>query len=404
MTRVVLLGGGYVTLHAYAGLARRRARDLRRGDLEMVVISADHAHRFHGFTGELMAGMVARDRLATPLAEAMPRARIILGRAVGIDAQGRSVSFRRDDGAAVETLTYDHLVVGTGATEPVAGIAGLPRHGFTLRGPDEIAALADHLSAAPGSAAVVAGGGIAGAELAAAIADRGHPVTLVHGGARILAEWMNHPGLVERAEAELRRLGVTVLPHTRVVEVTSTEAVLSDGRAIPAATVVAATGQRPVQIPGVDQWRDDLGRLRTRRTLAVTRGLWAAGDGARVTHPVVGGPVPANALWAMKGGDHIGRAIARELEGRTAKPFRYPGLGRAASFGFGRGISELYGVPFRGAPAWMLRLVFFLRFMPSRARAAGVVADLTRYAFRGPAGNLAERSRAQSSTLTPEHA
>ena len=72
MTRVVMLGGGYVTLHAYATLVRRRGREVRRGDLEIVVISADHAHRFHGFTGELVAGMVRRDRLATPLDEAMP--------------------------------------------------------------------------------------------------------------------------------------------------------------------------------------------------------------------------------------------------------------------------------------------------------------------------------------------
>ena len=402
MTRVVLLGGGYVTLHAYATLARRRARALRRGELEIVVVSADRAHRFHGFTGELIAGMVGHDRLETPLAEAMPRARIIEGRAVAIDPTARSVAYRLPGSDAVETLDYDHLVVGTGATEPTAAIAGLSQHGFTLRGPDEIAVLADHLSSVPGSAAVVAGGGVAGAELAAAIADRGHAVTLVHPHGRILAEWANHPGTVRRAEAELARLGVRVVPRTRVVEVTPGGAVLSDDTTIPAATVVAATGQRPVQIPGLDQWRDERGRLRTRRTLAVTKGVWAAGDGARVTHPVVGGPVPANALWAMKGGDHIGRAIARELDGRTPAAFRYPGLGRAASFGFGRGISELYGVPFTGALAWMLRLVFFLRFMPSRARAAGVVADLARYVMQRPSVRLA--GRAGAARLMPEHA
>ena len=61
MNRVVLLGGGYVTLHVYATLVRRLGRDVRRGNVEIVVISADHAHRFHGFTGELLAGMIGRD-------------------------------------------------------------------------------------------------------------------------------------------------------------------------------------------------------------------------------------------------------------------------------------------------------------------------------------------------------
>lgn len=379
MTRVVLLGGGYVTLHAYATLVRRRARDVRQGDLEIVVISADHAHRFHGFTGELVAGMIDPDRVATPLAEAMPLARIIDGRALSIDAVHQSVSYRRGE-HAVEVLTYDHLVVGTGAREPASEVVGLEQYGRTLRGPDEIVALAEHLATVPGSPVVVAGGGIAGAELAAAIADRGHPVTLVHSGSRILGEWSDQSGLVTRAEKELDRLGVRVMPGVRLSEVTPTTAVLSDGTTLATATVVAATGQRPVYLPGLDPWRDERGRLRTGRTLAVRHAVWAAGDGARVEHPSTREPVPANALWAMKGGDHIGRAIARRLDGKAPRPFRYRGLGRAASFGYGRGISELYGVPFTGALAWTLRLVFFLRFMPSRARAAGVVSDLARFA------------------------
>ncbi|WP_349425537.1 FAD-dependent oxidoreductase [Microbacterium sp. LWS13-1.2] len=387
MTRVVLLGGGYVTLHAYATLVRRRARDVRRGDLEIVVISADHAHRFHGFTGELVAGMIDSDRVATPLAEAMPLARIIGGRALSIDTVHQSVSYRCGENP-VEALTYDHLVVGTGAKEPASEVAGLEQYGRTLRGPDEIAALADHLGTVPGSPVVVAGGGIAGAELAAAIADRGHPVTLVHSGNRILGEWSDQPGLVARAEKELDRLGVRVMPGARLTEVTPTTAVLFDGTTLTTATVVAATGQRPVYLPGLDPWRDERGRLRTGRTLAVRYGVWAAGDGARVEHPRNREPVPANALWAIKGGDHIGRAIARRLSGKTPRAFTYRGLGRAASFGYGRGISELYGVPFTGALAWLLRLVFFLRFMPSRARAAGVVSDLARFAVTPRRGRV----------------
>ena len=184
--------------------------------------------------------------------------------------------------------------------------------------------LADHLGAAPGSPVVVAGGGVAGVELAAAIADRGHPVTLVHSAARVLGEWDDQPRLVARAEAELARLGVIVLTDRRLVEVTSSAARLSDGTVLPCGTVVAATGQRPVRIPGLDRWRDDRGRLRTHPTLAVTAGVWAAGDAARVRHPVTRRAVPANALWAVKGGDHIGRAIARELRGTPSAAIRIP--------------------------------------------------------------------------------
>ncbi len=393
MTRIVLLGGGYVTIHVYGNLMRRVGAAVRNGDLEIVVISADRAHRFHGFTGELIAGMIDRDRLATPLHEAMPLARIIVGRAVDIDADRRLVSYQVGDDPTIETLSYDHLVVGTGAKEPMAEVEGLRRHGFALRGPDEIGRLTDHLATVPGSPVVVAGGGVAGVELAAALADRGHPVTLVHAATRVLGEWDDQPRLVDRAVAELARAGVTVVPGRRVVEVTPSAARLSDGSVLACSTVVTATGQRPVRIPGLDRRRDDRGRLRTHPTLAVTAGVWAAGDAARVLHPVTRRAVPANALWAIKGGDHIGRAIARELRGRRARRFAYRGLGRAASLGFGKGIAELYGIPLTGATAWLLRLVFFLRFMPSRRRAAGVVSDVARFVLTPRAGRAVSIGR-----------
>ena len=75
VTRVVLLGGGYVTLHAYAALARGLRREIRRGEVELVVVTADPAHSYHGFTGEVLAGLLPYARTRTPVAGAMPPAR-----------------------------------------------------------------------------------------------------------------------------------------------------------------------------------------------------------------------------------------------------------------------------------------------------------------------------------------
>ena len=106
--------------------------------------------------------------------------------------------------------------------------------------------------------------------------------------------------------------------------------------------------------------------------------MWAAGDAARVLHPSTGDPVPANALWAIKAGHRLGVNVARAMTGRPPRPFTYRGLGRAASFGLGRSVSELYGIPFTGLTAWVLRLAFFLRFMPSRRTAAATLVDVAR--------------------------
>ncbi len=312
-------------------------------------------------------------------------------------------------GGEATTITWEHLVVGTGGREPAAQVPGLADHGFTLRAPGDIERLATRvadLRAIPAQDrpdAVVAGGGLAGVELAAALADPGRGgedhrrrdggthgirVHLVHAGDEILPELADQPRLRRRAVAELEALGVVSHLGVRLTEVTATSARLSDGRVLPTTTVLATTGQRPVRLAGLgDDLRDLQGRLATASDLRVidTDGqpaaggrLWAAGDAARVLHPTTGDPVPANALWAIKGGRRLGDNIARAMTGHPTRPFTYRGLGRAASFGLGRSVSELYGIPFTGLTAWVLRLAFFLRFMPSRRTAAATLVDVAR--------------------------
>ena len=429
--RVVLLGGGYVTLHAYAGLMRHVGRAVRAGDVQVVVISTDDAHSFHGFTGEVLAGLLPYDRTRTPLVDAMPHAHVVRGRATAIDADrrvvryvladdeaGRHVDPQHDsdlgsdsdsdsgsgsgsgshadsesDSPHERVLDYDALVVGTGGREPASAVPGLAEHGFTLRAPGDIAVLTERVREAAAHrglrrhTVVVAGGGMAGVEMAAAVADLGGArvrVELVHSGDAILPELrQEQPRLARRAEHELRRLGVRVRLGARLASVTEDHAYLADGTSLPASTVIATIGQRPVHVPGLDAHRDPRGRLVTRPDLSVVDGVWAAGDAACVVHPSTGHPVPANALWAIKGGEHVGRNLARTLRGRATRPFAYRGLGQAASFGVGRSISELYGIPFTGWVAWVLRLTFFLRFMPSRRKAAQVVTDFARHAAHG---------------------
>lgn len=385
---------------------RHAGRAVRRGDVQVVVISTDDAHSFHGFTGEVLAGLLPYDRTRTPLVEAMPHAHVVLGRVTSIDAERRVVRYElaAASGSDGETrgsgesgtervLDYDALVVGTGGREPAAAVPGLAEHGFTLRAPGDIAVLTERVRAAAAhrglrrQTVLVAGGGMAGVEMAAAVADLGGArvrVELVHSGDGILPELRDdQPRLARRAEQELKRLGVRVRLGVRLASVTEDHAYLSDGTALPASTVIATLGQRPVLVPGIDAHRDPRGRLVTRPDLSVVDGVWAAGDAACVVHPTSGEPVPANALWAIKGGEHVGRNLARTLRGRPTRPFAYRGLGQAASFGFGRSISELYGIPFTGWVAWVLRLTFFLRFMPSRRKAAQVVVDLARHATHG---------------------
>ena len=115
MKRVVLLGGGYVTLHAYGALARRLRGELRRGEVEIVVISADTVHNFHGFTGEVVAGLLPIGLTQTPLTEAMPRARVLHARVTRVDLGGPAGALRRRRRGASPATTRSSSAPGPGA-------------------------------------------------------------------------------------------------------------------------------------------------------------------------------------------------------------------------------------------------------------------------------------------------
>ena len=176
--RVVLLGGGYVTLHAYGALARRLRGELRRGEVEIVVISADTVHNFHGFTGEVVAGLLPIALTQTPLTEAMPLARVLHATVTHVDLVGRRVEFTGGE------LGYDALVVGTGGREPLERSTAR-EHALTLRGPGDLAELLQRVRVVDGPVVVV-GGGLAGVELAAALAARTPRVVLVQSADRVV--------------------------------------------------------------------------------------------------------------------------------------------------------------------------------------------------------------------------
>ena len=213
-TRVVMVGGGYASLHAYRALVRRIPADR----LQIWVVTADDCHNFHGFSGEVVAGLLPLAVTRTALADLMPHAEVLHGSAIRIDLVERTVLARPVGGDADRTIRYDHLVVGAGGREPIGAVVGMSEHGFSVRAPGQFVQWLERLDAIVGRTAgapaaeglppvVVAGGGMAGVELAAAVADRlrtagsATPVVLAHSGDRLLAGLrVEHPSFADRAE------------------------------------------------------------------------------------------------------------------------------------------------------------------------------------------------------------
>ncbi|WP_027483690.1 NAD(P)/FAD-dependent oxidoreductase [Deinococcus pimensis] len=397
MKHIVIVGGGYFGVDAYRAVLREARREVRRGEVRVTLVSASDHHAFHGWTGEVLGGVVRAEHVRTPLPGLVPHATFLHARAEHVELTSRSLTVRLPDHTQ-RTLTYDRLLLGMGSRDPIERVPGVREHAWRLKQSGDLRAFHTRLHAELQTDGdplriVVIGGGFAGVEMTAAIAELARDVRkrevrvhLVTSGDRILDELRpRFTRLAEYAERELRALGVTLHLGVRAERVGAREVHLQGGTVVESDLTLLTAGVAYDTLPGTEALpRDGRGRLVTDAYLRV-RGhedILAGGDAALVEH-VGGGVCPTNALWAMKHGMWAGGNAARSLLGRPPRRFTYRGLGQAASVGVGRGVTELRGLQFTGLAGWLLRLGFFAWYMPSRRQGARVLTDWARTFTRG---------------------
>ncbi|MEO8179306.1 MAG: FAD-dependent oxidoreductase [Deltaproteobacteria bacterium] len=405
--RIVLVGGGYGTISAYRAIVSRCKRALKTGAIQLQVISPRECHQYHGWSAEVLQGIIAQEHYLTSLRELMPLAHFTRGAVFAVDEAARTVSVQLSESSTVRSLGYDYLLLAHGSTDDDFAIPGLAEHGLKLKRTNGMSSLRNHLLTMVELAGAVqdaelrsellsfvfAGGGYMGVELCAAVAElfldwrKRHPVlvaypprfSLVHADPRLLASLpQQYACLGDYATRELAAYGVELIPNRRLSAVRANEVELDDGRRIRARTVVSTIGQRRWAFAGTEHYpRAADGRIMTDRELRVQgqARVWAVGDAAYVEQPKRGGPCAAVASWAIKQGEHAGRNLARAVQGEALLPFRFAGLGEAASLGIGKGMAALGRASLFGWPGWFNRLFFFLYFMSSRRQMLRVVGD-----------------------------
>jgi NADH dehydrogenase len=411
---VLVLGGGYVPIT----LTRQLRKQVRRGEIDLTVVSRENFHSFHGFIGEMITGRIGPDSMLSPVRRIFSPGRVHVGEIEQIDLDARKVvTSRHLDGARFE-LGYDHLVLSLGTAEHLELYPGLAEHAFKLKRYDDCFRLKNHLIEMFELADIetdpderrrlltffVAGGGYAGTEIAGELADfvrlltkKDYPgigrdecrVVLVHRGKTILPELYGssstegqgrgrgYARLVDYATRHAQKLGVELMLETQVTAVTPNEVHLSGGVIVPTRTIVSAVGAKPSPLlDTIDVPRDDRGRVRTDAFCRVLEreNVWAGGDCACVPHPD-GGTCPPVGIYALKHGLRIGKNIGRTVAGKELKPFKYPGLGQGVSIGRRTAVGEVKGIPIRGLLCWVVWRSMLFYFFPTWDRRLRLLAD-----------------------------
>ncbi|MBZ4421203.1 NAD(P)/FAD-dependent oxidoreductase [Myxococcus sp. RHSTA-1-4] len=380
LPHVVILGGGFAGLYA--------ARHLYKAPVRVTVVDRHNHHLFQPLLYQVATATLSPSEIAAPLRGILgPHdVSVLLADVTGVDTAGKRVLLA--DGE----LTYDFLVIATGATHSYFGNDQWSKYAPGLKSIEDAVEIRRRILMAFELAEretdpevrrallnfVIIGAGPTGVELAGALAEisrhslpgdfknidpRQARIILIEGVKNVLPVYPEDLSL--KARRALEELGVEVRTGARVTNIDETGVFIGDEH-LPARTVVWAAGVAASPVArslGVEL--DRAGRVLVAPELTVPghEDIFVVGDLASVKGDD-GKPVPGLAPAAMQMGKQAAVNIRRRLEGKPMQPFKYWDRGSYAVIGRGHAV----GIAFRrfkqsGFPAWAAWLLIHITFL-----------------------------------------
>jgi NADH dehydrogenase len=395
-TKVIILGGGFAGLSAAMYLDKTLAR---RGDAEVILINRENFILFTPMLHEVAAGDLYPGDIVNPIRRILRHVKFVEAEVQAIDLSARRV--RSVGGVARLALEFefDHLLLTLGSETNFFDLPGVSDWAVTMKSMSDAALLRNRVVALLEEANlqsdpavrrqaltfVTAGGGFAGAETTGAINDfvretvRYYPdlseelicVVIVHPGDFLLPELGEELG--NYAERKLRERKVEVIKGVRVASYDGLHVTLTDGKSIPASTLIWTAGVKPSPVIAPLPGQKERGRLLVNEFLGVpgVPGLWAAGDCAAVPDSKTGKFHPPTAQHGLREGLIAAKNIEAAILGRPPRPFVFTTLGQLATIGRRTGVAMVFGMKFSGFVAWGLwRMVYLMKLprLPKKLR------------------------------------
>jgi len=401
-TRIVILGGGFAGLSAAMYLDKTLAR---RGDAEVILINRENFILFTPMLHEVAAGDLYPGDIVNPIRRILRHVRFVEAEVQAIDLSARGVHCLGGVARLALQFQFDHLLLTLGSETNFFDLPGVSEWAATMKSMmdaamlrNRVVALLEEANLQSDLAArrrsltfVTAGGGFAGAETTGAINDfvreavRYYPdlseelirVVIVHPGDFLLPELGEELG--NYAERKLRERKVEVIKGARVASYDGLLVTLTDGKSIPASTLIWTAGVKPSPVIAPLPYKKENGRLLVNEFLGVpgVPGLWAAGDCAAVPDSKTGKFHPPTAQHGLREGLIAAKNIEAAILGRPQRPFIFTTLGQLATIGRRTGVAMIFGMKFSGFVAWAFWRSIYLMKLPRLPKKLRVLVGWT---------------------------
>jgi NADH dehydrogenase len=400
-TKILILGGGFAGLYTALELEKALGND---PTVEITLVNRENFFLFTPLLHEVAASDLDITTIVNPIRKMLRRTAFFDGEVRSIDVSQKQVTVTHGiDNDHPHELGYDHLVLALGSVTNFYGISGLEDGALTMKSLSDAIylrnRLIEHLEEAdfeccpalraPLLTFVVAGGGFAGVETAAAIYDflldalKFYPnltqdmvrVVVVEATSAILPEL--GPELGRYAEQKLRDRRIEIRLNTKVMGLSELGVELSDGSTLTTKTLIWTAGTAANPLLAHLPCDKERGRIIVNEWLEVPGhpGVWALGDCASVPDRTTGQTCPPTAQHALRQGKVLGQNIVATIRGGTRKPFVFAGLGQLAAIGRRTGVAKILGFKISGFIAWWLWRTIYLSKLPRLEKKLRVTLD-----------------------------
>ncbi len=369
---VVIIGAGFGGLEV--------AKSLKSANVSVTIIDRLNHHLFQPLLYQIATAALAPSDIAVPVRKILKKqknARFMMATATNIDTEKRIVTL--GDGAL---LSYDWLVVAPGTRHSYFGKDSWEKYAPGLKTIRDALLIREHILTSFEKAEkekdpkkvtklltfVIVGGGPTGVEMAGAVAEialksivssykaidtRKARIILIEGARHILPVYPE--SLTNKAEQELKSLGVEVFTDTKVTNIREDGVETDTHGFIETECVIWAAGnQASPLLKTLCCDLDRQGRALVHKDLSIPGHpeVFVIGDAA-CAYDIDGKPLPGLAPVAKQEGAYVGSIIKKNTPFLERSPFSYFDKGSMATIGRGRAVAVMGKLQFSGLFAWL---------------------------------------------------